>query len=48
MIAQSIITKVNKSLNVTIGTTPFRKTRNGCIAALSAALVSILGCQGSS
>ena len=30
---------------VLISTTPFRKTRNGCTAALPAALVSILYCQ---
>ena len=31
---------------VLISTTPFRKTRNGCTAALPAALVSILYCHG--
>lgn len=46
MIAQSIITNVNRSLYVIIGTTPFCRTQNGMGARPPAARLRILYCHG--
>lgn len=45
MTAQSIITKVNSSLYVIIGTIPFPRLKANGIVVLSTAQVNILYCQ---
>ncbi len=44
-ISRATVKITMNSSYVLISTTPFRKTRNGCTAALSAAWVSILCCH---